>query len=289
MKEKAYRSAKPKEIRRARKLIQNPWAYLDGEGGFTALVKQNVKSIGSCRINLERILDGASAASDLTKRNFTDQQVEHISRRLLRAMWRYRFDLWPDENVDHPLQLLDPARGCQAIGMELSLIPDLGKFKRGRQEILIAGIIDQGRSRIEISERPSRAERNFTAAHELGHALMHRHTGLHRDRPIGEACVSDRAPFEQEADKFAACYLMPRRQVVQALDDRYGETVFRRSDEEIELIFGAAWTGCSSRRERARFIAGHTGRNIDVSLAELFQVTVSAMAIRLEEIGAIPE
>ena len=73
----------------------------------------------------------------------------------------------------------------------------------------------------------------FTAAHELGHALLHEQLVLHRDRAIDGA---KNAPFvgeEAQAEKFAALFLMPTRSVRKVF-----KRVFERS--VLELSEGTA-------------------------------------------------
>lgn len=48
----------------------------------------------------------------------------------------------------------------------------------------IGGIIDNKNSKISISSMYLPEVKNFTAAHELGHALLHDKLILHRDKPL---------------------------------------------------------------------------------------------------------
>jgi Zn-dependent peptidase ImmA (M78 family) len=50
---------------------------------------------------------------------------------------------------------------------------------------------------------------NFTAAHELGHIILHEQAVLHRDRPFDGSSNIPKDLIEQQADKFAALFLMP--------------------------------------------------------------------------------
>ena len=63
---------------------------------------------------------------------------------------------------------------------------------------------------VAVSNKFSKEVQNFTAAHELGHAILHEQAILHRDIPvdsIGKRVVRDRV--EIEADTFATYFLMP--------------------------------------------------------------------------------
>lgn len=91
---------------------------------------------------------------------------------------------------------------------------DLGIELIEDQLVQVAGQIDFEHKEVWLSTRVTRDEQFFTAAHELGHAVLHPgQNGLHRDRPLkGPAARKDSK--EAEADYFASCFLMPRKQVV---------------------------------------------------------------------------
>jgi Zn-dependent peptidase ImmA (M78 family) len=89
----------------------------------------------------------------------------------------------------------------------------------------VAGIIDKDKKEVFISRRYPVAVRNFTAAHELGHAIMHQQSGLHRDKPIDGSAGGQRDPIEKEADYFAACFLMPEKLVCSVFKQRFPDEV----------------------------------------------------------------
>ena len=71
---------------------------------------------------------------------------------------------------------------------------------------LSVGLADQGPAIVVNTRRDIPVERRiFSAAHELGHLLMHPHS---YDGSIGEA--EDNDPEEKEADEFASYFLMPQ-------------------------------------------------------------------------------
>ena len=102
------------------------------------------------------------------------------------------------------------------LDLELRVVGEQTRFKRG----VIVGRLDRRNKTVATSERLSPAERLFTAAHELGHWILHKGMIEHRDRPIVR--VGPRPRREREADEFAAAYLMPRRWVEKDLGDRFG-------------------------------------------------------------------
>ena len=115
---------------------------------------------------------------------------------------------------------------------------------------------------------------------------------MHRERPTNGPRAG-RPPREQEADYFAACLLMPRQAVLKEFSVRFGskrplvltETVAFHlkadagqlfSQPAGSLLFAQAVARCN-QFDRHRFR----------SLADYFGVSVSAMAIRLEELNLL--
>ena len=68
---------------------------------------------------------------------------------------------------------------------------------------------------IGVNRAHSKTRQRFTAAHELGHALLHGDTDIHHDAGFQVNFRSDLSSkgtdaMEIEANHFAACLLMPR-------------------------------------------------------------------------------
>jgi Zn-dependent peptidase ImmA (M78 family) len=84
-------------------------------------------------------------------------------------------------------------------------------------------LVRNGEVRIDVKSSDSPAQRRFTIAHEIGHALLHL-------EGIENGEISDTTEFlrqesgeqrpvkEVEADRFAAALLMPRDQVLAAIE-----------------------------------------------------------------------
>ena len=66
---------------------------------------------------------------------------------------------------------------------------------------------------VQVSKQFPQETQNFTAAHELGHAILHKQTVLHRDRPLDGSSNTPRIREEMQADKFATFFLMPSKLV----------------------------------------------------------------------------
>jgi len=95
-----------------------------------------------------------------------------------------------------------------AQGIQL-LYPNLGKDASG---VLVR---KDGTTVIGVNRAHAKTRQRFTAAHELGHALLHVGTDVHHDAGFQVNLRSDLSshgidPEEIEANYFAACLLMPR-------------------------------------------------------------------------------
>jgi len=72
----------------------------------------------------------------------------------------------------------------EVIGYSVTVADGLGQHSNGTELFEIAGMIEKTPTpRVQLSHRFSRDIRTFTAAHELGHAILHAGESLHRDRP----------------------------------------------------------------------------------------------------------
>jgi len=167
----------------------------------------------------------------------------------------------------------------------------------------MAGEIAPGARIVTVSRKWPVEVQRFTLAHELGHAVLHPGVVAHRDPPMygdeGRQCRT-LSPQEKEANRFAAELLMPRRAVRQYFLELFGV----RSLVLSELTEDFVWHLESSRGRRSSRLgptdmtvrdlsevlahAKHfQDRHFGWSLAERFQVSVLAAAIRLEELGIV--
>lgn len=81
---------------------------------------------------------------------------------------------------------------------------------------------------------------NFTAAHELGHAVLHKQTVMHRDRPVdGSYNNKKRSLPELQADRFATHFLMPKKIVIEIFQELFQTDRFIiKEDSAFHLIKG---------------------------------------------------
>lgn len=224
------------------------------------------------------------------------QRIEKDARRLQYEIWTHADILFPLGKP--PLeQLFDPMVAARVCGLEYetraSLTPVVGRDGTHRA----AGQFDGRRGVISVSSQFRAEERRFTGAHEIGHAILHPELGWsvpHRDRSLVHDGAPVRRPwFEREADYFAACFLAPAKLVRQQFELRFGvgplkltETLaFHLKGKQERLLL----TAPPGSLDFAVAVAG--ARSLDGrrfrSLSDHFGLTVSAMAVRLRELGLL--
>ncbi len=230
-----------------------------------------------------------------SKQNPSDTEIENSAIQFQRLIWRYRGEIWKKDISDRPNEILSPGIIFKKVlGYEFYKSPELG-INYGQKGISeIAGIIDQKNKLVLISEKFSEQTQNFTSAHELGHALLHNQVVMHRDRPIdGIETKSKRSPQELQADKFASYFLMPKKQVIAIFQEYFltekfiidGNSAFNLTQDRESTLRA----DCRDLRGLSRKLAkteSFYSRPFK-SIAELFNVSVETMAIRLEELDLV--
>lgn len=279
------------QITRSRQLLQDPYAYLDESGNFSAV------SIGS-----NGPLDTPSAMSRKVLRNqsprrigtqgkqrYSNTQIEQHARSLQIRMWKDRNQIWPGAEQVNPIDIVDPFVALRYIGYDCDYEETLGQFHSGSKLVEVAGTIENHSKQVRISRKFSAGICGFTAAHELGHALLHESVGLHRDRPLDGSIVS-RDAVEFEADRFAAYFLMPEKLVRKTFAKLFLTDQFSLYEETIFALglgdFAAQKRRFNTLRHLSRLLASvecYNGHRF-ISLASRFRVSTEAMAIRLEEL-----
>jgi Zn-dependent peptidase ImmA (M78 family) len=273
-------------IHRSRKLLQNQYAYLDGDGGYDAVFPGTPTPV---IIPPNDLLNGRNKG-----KRFSKKDIEEIARKLQVEMWLHRQEIWLGRGDIEPLDVLDPGLALKAIGYSVDVCESLGQYRGQGESFEVAGILDNDTSRVQISRRFSPEIRNFTIAHELGHAILHEESGLHRDRALdGTSARLPRPPNEFEADNFAAYFLLPEKQVRIAFAQKFltqsfvldEATAFALSAEALSSLKSQ----CRTIRDLTRILASaehYNGVRFD-SIAKQFGVSNAAMAIRLEELGLV--
>lgn len=278
------------QIRQSRILLQNPYAYLDGDGFYSAIPRQEAEQHPApFKLKPEDLRGDKSIR---VRRSITE--IESVARKLQREMWVNRERIWTGDVPTDPIDLLKPSIALEVVGYDFELRDSLGQFIIDGETIEVAGIIDNDLKLVHVSRQFTRDIRNFTAAHELGHAILHDARGLHRDRPLdGASTGRSRGEVEIEADKFATFFLMPEKLVRATFQSVFGTGCFTLNEDTAFALTGAnaanLMKNCSSLRDLSKILASteqYNGAHFH-SMAKQFRVSIEAMAIRLEELGLL--
>jgi len=193
-----------------------------------------------------------------------------------------------------PVQIIDPATTFRLHGYEYEETATLGQDLIDGARVEIAGYVDNEQKVAKVSRKFAPDVRRFTSAHELGHAILHAQKTLFRDRALdGGAAGLQRPQIELEADTFATFFLMPEVQVRDIFTQIFGQ-------EQLEVNHASAhalgFNGMSNMRSvlpTARHISAHLATTSFYfglptrSLCEIFGVSQTAMAIRIEELSLV--
>jgi Zn-dependent peptidase ImmA (M78 family) len=283
--------ARIQDVHAARYALENPWAHLDGDGGFAGLfTKADITAVATpIRIDVTTLL-GAKRQGE----KFSRQEIGGIARKLQIELWRRRHEFYPNSKTTNPTDVLDPIFALTAIGYSVQEHDSLGEYFGRDGAFEVAGILDKPTATARISKRFSHPMRNFTMAHELGHAILHDNIRMHRDRPFDGALNGQkREATEIEADVFASLFLLPEKLVRAAFERRFlakrvvinEETAFALGERGVSSLFGKY----RSRRDFSRMMANaaqYNGVHFR-SLAENFGASTEVMAIRLEELNLV--
>jgi Zn-dependent peptidase ImmA (M78 family) len=223
--------------------------------------------------------------------------IEIKARHVLKLLYENRKRLWPTQSPTE-LHMLDPAIAIQALGMNFEISEELGRFGDSKSRYEVAGMIDRQRNLVSVSRRFPLPVRRFTTAHELGHVVLHSDhiEPLHRDRPIKDFVQLGRSILEIEADYFAACFLVPRKLLQKAFQNRFGDNLPLVIDDRVAHFLDHTDPASilqGNSEHMARYTALATSRAFNGKyfdpLHKVFNVSVSAMAIRIKEVGLVRE
>jgi formiminotetrahydrofolate cyclodeaminase/Zn-dependent peptidase ImmA (M78 family) len=232
-------------------------------------------------------------ANKLNNQNLSNRDIENVAKEIQNILWRYRNTIWKKKTPETPREVLKPHTAIvKLLNYKIVKRESLGFYNIYGDSVEVAGIIDNDNKAIGISEKFSNEIQNFTLAHELGHAILHEQTGLHRDKAIGDLSVT-REPIELQADKFATYFLMPKKQIKEFFKEIFFMEKFTLNEDNVFALTGGSLTSfrfkCKNQRELSRIISSAEsfyGAPFK-SMAEVFNVSIEAMAIRLEELGLV--
>ncbi len=211
---------------------------------------------------------------------------------LHKQIYKAKGSLFPADA--HPLTMLRPEIAAEVLDLSYVTIDRIRSDQYGLE---VAGLLDLPDQTMYISQKFDYKIQRFTAAHECGHALMHPELAhgelMHRDFPNANMQTYKRSAREQEADYFAACYLIPEKILRQEFEARFGKPPLRLSQT---VAFHLAGSSSSDL-----FIEPSGGLRFPMtvatknsfngygfkSLADHFSVSATAMAIRLRELELV--
>jgi Zn-dependent peptidase ImmA (M78 family) len=272
-----YVEASSNDISNDRKILENPYAHDYGNEGFSALKKLN----NSALLQADKFIAKPSSY-------YSDEEIEGLAKSIQIELWRIRKSL--KNNPSSPIELLNPEVAIEALGFDFDLVETLGRVQHSGKSWEVAGTIYKKTKQVQISRQFPAEVRRFTAAHELGHAIMHAGNGLHRDRPINGSPISGRSSTEVQADKFASYFLMPSKLLRKVFRELFlTEQFVVTEDTAFALGHGYKFLKSLPKRELARLLAKAEKYNFKSfkSLAGYFGVSEETMAIRLEELNLI--
>jgi formiminotetrahydrofolate cyclodeaminase len=225
----------------------------------------------------------------------TDQDMEKLVRDLQNKLWIERDQIWRKGITTDAMKVINPRDVLQKVlGYTFIQSESLGVHAIGDEIYEVAGVIDKNQKRVSISKNFPQEIMNFTAAHELGHVILHEQTIMHRDRPFdGGSTAMLKDPLEQQADKFAAYFLMPGKVVKDIFYEMFDTEIIGINEAVVlALVAGsrsALRAKCKDQRGFAMLIAQTElyGGKTFYSLAKIFGVSPGAMAIRLMELSLV--
>lgn len=228
-----------------------------------------------------------------TDLRLTHAQIEEVAKQVQNVLWEYRSKFWEKDIPETHLDILKPEVALEKLLEYKFGYANLGRHVTDGDEVVeVAGQIDKKNKVVLISPEFPTDIQNFTMAHELGHALLHKGLVLHRDKGL-DGSYSNRDFREIQADKFATYFLMPAKQVRSVFQEVFQAEKFVINQNTVFELREPSITTFKSKvrnlRGLARFLASveyFRGRSF-YSISKVFNVSVGAMAIRLEELDLI--
>jgi Zn-dependent peptidase ImmA (M78 family) len=227
------------------------------------------------------------------------EAVHSAARDLHAELWRRRRQLW----ADPPRVVLDilpldlDVVATRLLGLHVERVPTIpGEVDRSP----VAGLWHPARKTIVIATNFDLTVQRFTLGHEIGHHVFNHAVGtLHRDRPLdgSDRHAPRRNPLESTADMFSAALLIPTLELRNTFTNLYGGSISPDVNEHVfyhlrvpdKARIDMKTFASASRRDRSRWIAANTCVDglVIRSLAQMFGVSVEAMAIELEDLDLV--
>lgn len=226
------------------------------------------------------------------KTRYSKNEIQQLASSMHALIWKNRKHIGFDDQPKNLTEMLNPEIAARLIGFDCNEVSSLGEEYRNGSLFEVAGIIDNRNKKIQVSLQFPPEVMNFTLAHELGHAMLHRENGLHRDKAMDGAKLSFNET-EREADIFATEFLMPEKLMKKQFKEIFLSEKFVLNESTAFALgfydYVKFVKSYKEARQLSRVLAScerYNGKQF-ISLANLFNVSVEAMAIRLEELGLI--
>lgn len=231
---------------------------------------------------------------NLGKSIHNDEELETMVRELQIQLWIHRKRIWGEDVPENHILALQPDTVLRnVLGYNYVEKDELGLYEANGEGYEVAGIIDKSEKLVQVSRKFSGESMRFTIAHELGHALLHEQTILHRDRMIDGSKGLRRAGEEQQADRFAVFFLMPAKYVRKVFQITFQTPRFEVNESNV-LAFGVDGLQAfknlyGDTRKLSKYLASTEffGGKAIVPLHKVFGVSIETMAIRLEELKLV--
>lgn len=224
----------------------------------------------------------------------TNSDIEKLVRQLQNTLWLQKDAIWKNKSIKSPFDILQPSVVLNKVmGYIFQSSNSLGIYEHDGEFFEIAGLINKNDKLVQVSKRFPQETQNFTAAHELGHAILHKQTVLHRDKPLDGSLNIPRVREEMQVDKFATFFLMPTKLVEDIFFEIFETEKFNINEASVLAIRGNNITEfkrqCRDKRGLARLLATteYYGGKTFNSLSKIFKVSTETMAIRLEELDLV--
>lgn len=202
------------------------------------------------------------------------------------CLWREYGSEERSDDVPFLVWMLDPSMLAKMLGLTYVPMPEMEVA--GIAGHPVAGQLDLGDRSILVSEERGPAVARFTGAHELGHFLCHRENlRWHWER---EFDPKTKDPQEQEANHFAARFLMPEGPLVLQLTQSFGQLPIQVDEHWLCFLLGDQTDPDPRELDLEYALAGSrtsADRRQITPLHQQFKVSKKAMAIRLQEVGAL--
>lgn len=217
--------------------------------------------------------------------------------KLLRLLFRESGIDRDDRNALFSFLADAPFAAAKKAGLKLVEVPEVPPHLANFE---VAGVFDRNKETITLAQKFSLPSRRFTLSHELAHYHLHKGLTMFRDRPIrsDNEYHPPRLEQEQEADIWAAEFLMPSELVKDEFASRFGP-VIEGHLPSTSLLF---WLQANHRLHpdaRRLFAPDPSYRALLISKASVFNgavfrplharfgVSPTAMSIQLMTLGRV--